>query len=103
MSRWLGRRAPREHDLLSGVDADLVQANRRRAALSWYFFAAPFLMVVLQAVITFTGPWRLIALGLTCLFFLCGVGLGHWSYSERAFLNKPEPEEPAKLFRPFRQ
>ena len=99
MSRWLRRRQQRERDLRSGVDADLVQANRRRGAFSLYFFAAAFLMVMLQTIIKFTAPWHLIALGLTCLFFLCGAGLGHWTYSERAFLSKPEPEEPPKLFK----
>jgi hypothetical protein len=59
---------------MSSIDADLVEANRRPAALSLYFFAATFLVVVLQPIIRLTGPWRLIALGLTCLFFRWGLG-----------------------------
>jgi hypothetical protein len=99
MAGWPSHWQQRQRDLQNGVDADLLQANRGRRKLSWYFFALVFLLIGVQAIVKPTGTWRGILVALCVVSLVCAVGLAHWARAESAFLSKPDLEKPPSLFK----
>jgi hypothetical protein len=82
-----------------GVDADLVHANRRRWKLCAFLFGLAFLSLGILAVAKFEGTLSQIAVAITMVLFFGAMILGHWARSWDAFLNKPDPKEPPRLWR----
>jgi len=84
---------------MRGVDADLVVANRRRFRLCWTLFGCTFLQGGIRALLQLSGLWDTIALTVTTVFFVAGVLVGQWARAESAFLSKPKPDEPTRLWK----
>jgi len=96
---WLHRWRQRELDLRQGVDADLVRANRRRWKLCAWLFGLSFLCIGILAVAKFQGIMNQIAVAITVGLFVGAMILGHWARSWDAFLDRPDPKEPPRLWR----
>jgi hypothetical protein len=99
MLRWLERRWQRQRELQQGVDADLVRDNRRRWKLTGCLFACGFALLGIQSLVTLRGSWHDAAVVVTLFFFGAGLVLGQWSRAEQAFLDRPDPKEPPKLWK----
>jgi len=92
----------RQRDLQSGVDADLVAATQRRSNFGWkLLLAGAGILGLLWIISHFAHPrWldnALLTLGL--IAWLGGLAILKLSSQEKAFLNKPDPEEPPRLDR----
>jgi hypothetical protein len=96
---WFHRWRQRERDLEQGVDADLVLANRRRWKLCAWLFGISFLSLGIRALAKFQGTLNKIATAIAVLLFFSAMILGHWARSWDAFLGKPDPKEPPRLWR----
>jgi hypothetical protein len=96
---WFERRRQRARELRQGVDADLVRANRRRRQLTAALYACCFLLIGIQTKLKFVGFWRHLVVGATIASFLGGFVSGLWARQESAFLNRPDPEDPPKLWK----
>ncbi len=95
----LRRFEERQRALGRGVDADLVQANRKRWKQSLSLFAICFLLIALQAAVKLSGVFHHLVLGLTVLSFSVAIVLATWARQEAAFLDRPEPKEPPSLWK----
>jgi hypothetical protein len=99
MWRWFERARQRQQELRQGVDADLVRVNRRR----WKFFAVLlgcFLALTwFQGKVKLVGFWQHVAWGATAVCLLGCFVLGFWAREESAFLSRPGPEEPPRLWK----
>lgn len=99
MWELLARWHQRGRALDQGVDADLVRTNRRRWRACLYFFGCFFALGGLQSVLKLSGMLDRIAIALTIVCFISGMILGQWARAESAFLNKPDPKEPPRLWK----
>ena len=68
MHDWMERYLQRQRDLERGVDADRVQANRRKRRLSNWSFACGCLLLGVAYFLKLPNPWRSIALTLAAIF-----------------------------------
>ena len=98
MSGWLQRWCQRQRDLSQGVDSDLVRDNRRRYKLSVGLLGLGILLILFGAKVHSPSTLRWILVGIAAMSFLAGSFLAHWAQQEAAFLSKPDPEEPPKIF-----
>jgi hypothetical protein len=99
MWNWLKRREERQRDLERGVDADLVRDNVKLSRLSLSAWLVGCVLVLsanylplpkwAQGIITFVG-FGLVATGLV---------FEKWARAEKVFLDKPDPEEPPRMFK----
>lgn len=99
MWNWLKRQEERQRDLERGVDADLVRDNEKRSRLSlcaWLIGCA----LVLAANYLPVPKWAQVAIRFVGFGLLVGGYVSsRWARREKAFLDKPDPEEPPRLFR----
>ncbi|MGB0034816.1 MAG: hypothetical protein WBP79_05005 [Candidatus Acidiferrales bacterium] len=92
------RRKERQRELASGVDADLVRANKRRTWLSWGLIALAIALYLLTSLFQMSGmPYRIMA-GAAAVSLVTGGLLARWAAQEKAFLDKPDPEGPPSMF-----
>ncbi len=96
---WLYRWRQRDRDLQQGVDADLVHANQRRWKICAGLFGLCFLLLGIQSVVKFQGTLHQITVAVTVAAIFGAIILGNWARSWDAFLNKPDPKEPPRLWR----
>jgi len=89
----------RQRDLERGVDADLVRDNRRRWSHALILWLAGTLLFVVERYLPIPGWAQLSVRFAAFACIILGVFLSKWSSQERAFLNKPDPKEPPKLFK----
>jgi fatty acid desaturase len=102
MLRYLSRQMQRSRDLASGVDADLVASNRRRFRVGWISFLIFLAFLgLMHALDHFAHPhWLEVALFIPCAAaFLVALFALKIASAEKAFLDKPDPEEPPRLDR----
>lgn len=99
MSSWFERWPQRQRDLRQGVDADLVRDNRNRYRLAFGLIGFGFLLGLLDAKIQIPGTLRLIVVGMAIASAVAGFSLAAWARQEGAFLSKPDPEEPPRIFK----
>lgn len=100
MLHWFERRRQRQRELRQGVDADLVRANRKRWKLAGALLACFFLLTIVQDKFKFLGAWHHIVTGAEAITLIGGFALAFWARGESAFLDRPEPEEPPRLWKP---
>jgi hypothetical protein len=98
MNSWLQRWYQRHRDLSLGVDSDLVRDNRRRYKLSFGLLSVGMLLILLGTKLHSPSTVRWILVGIAAVSFLAGSFLAHWAQQEAAFLRKPAPEEPPRIF-----
>ncbi|MGB7120665.1 MAG: hypothetical protein WBE02_13120 [Bradyrhizobium sp.] len=99
MSSWLERWCKRESDLAQGADADLVRDNRNRYKFAFGLIGIGFLLGLLYSNIQIPNTLRSIVLGVALVSVIGGFLLAAWARQEEAFLNKPDSEEPPRIFR----
>src|SRR5580704_13149102 len=100
MSSIFDRWRQRQSDLRRGGDADLIHTNRNRYRLTFVLlgFGLSLSLLTAKVHIPKTLRWVLICTGIVSL--IVGFLFGLWARSESAFLNKPDPVEPPRIFRP---
>ena len=84
------------------MDADLVASNRRRFRVGWTSFLIFLaLLGLMHALDHFAHPhWIEVALTIPCMAALVvAVFALRIASAEKAFLDKPDPEEPPRLDR----
>jgi hypothetical protein len=99
MSGWFERWHQRQRDLAQGGDADLVRGNSNRSRFAVGLIGLGFLIGLLDANIRIPGMLRVIVVGTAILTIIAGFLLALWARQERAFLSKPDVEEPPKIFK----
>jgi len=99
MSSWFERWRQRQRDLTQGVDADLIRDNRNRYRLAFGLIGFGFLLGLLDARIRIPSMVRLIVVGMAGASLIAGFLLAAWARQEAAFLSKPDPEEPPRIFK----
>ena len=99
MWNWIHRWQQRQRDLQQGVDADLVQSNRRRWKLCACLFGLAFASFGLQASVKFTGFLNQIAVGITMLLFVAAMLMCNWARAWGEFLDRADPKEAPKLWK----
>ncbi len=99
MLEWFGRYLRRQRDLARGVDADLVQGNRRKFRLASSFFGLASLLSVIDRVARPHGLIQEVFFWLIGVLFLGSAFVGRWAWQERVFLVKPDPKKPPSLFK----
>jgi hypothetical protein len=96
---WLERWRQRQDLLSHGVDADLIRDNQKRYRLAFGLLGFGFLLGVLLSKVRLAETVRLIVSVIAGACFLVGFVLAAWAKQEATFLNKPDPEEPPKIFK----
>lgn len=99
MAGWLARWEKRRQELAEGVDADLMQANRRKFRVAYSLFGAALAVFLLREKIDLPS---ILEKGLAvggAASGCAGLVLMRWAQAERNFLTKPDPEGPPEIFR----
>ncbi len=96
---WFARYWRRHQDLAAGVDADLVLVNRKRFLLGLGLFCFGVLVLMGTAAAHLAGAARVVTLSVGVASWILGVVVLHWASRERCWLQKPDPEEPPRIFK----
>jgi hypothetical protein len=99
MNSWFERRRRRRRNLAHGADADLVRDNRRRYRLAFGLLGLGTLLWFFGAEISVLGVLHSIVVALGMVSFVAGLFLAAWAQQVDAFLSKPDPEEPPRIFK----
>jgi quinol-cytochrome oxidoreductase complex cytochrome b subunit len=99
MLEWLRRQRQRQIDLDRGVDADLVQANRRRWKLTAVLFVLAFISMGVLAAGRFSGLLNQVCIVITLVLFFSAMILGNVARAWDGFLGKPDAKEPPRLWK----
>ena len=99
MWNWLERQEQRERDLERGVDADLVRDNRRRRKLALWSFGLLAMLVTLDRLFQLRGWWHELVFIAVMVCLISGFVALRWAAAESAFLHRPDPKEPPRLFK----
>jgi hypothetical protein len=95
---WVERYQKRRRELAEGVDADLVQANRRRFRAAFGLVCIAVVLVLLDAKLRLPDlPSVVLRIG-ALISGVVGIVLGKWAQAEREFLTRPDPEHPPEIF-----
>ena len=96
---WIRRQAQRDQDLQSGVDADLIQDNRRRFRLALLLIGFAVFLTLVDRVLQPQGWLRNVVVWIAGGCAIAGfIGL-RWAFAESSFLHNPDPKEPPSLFK----
>jgi hypothetical protein len=96
---WLLRWQRRRFDLARGVDADLMQENKRRFSRTIVLFGGAGLFLLIDWRFTPSNPWHLVLTSLAILCFAAGVVSAQIAMAYDRFLRKPDSEEPPSIFK----
>jgi len=96
---WGERWRERQYQLAQGVDANLVRGNHQRFRLAFGLLVFAFLLGILASKFHLPSTLRFIIGLIVIAAFLVGFVLAEWARQEAAFLSKPDPEEPPKIFK----
>lgn len=99
MWSWIERRIERQRELDRGVDADLVRGNRRRQMLALWSFGFLGMLVTLDRLLHLRGWFHELVFIVAMVFLVLGFVASRWASKESAFLNRPDPKEPPRLFK----
>jgi hypothetical protein len=99
MNQWFDRWQQRRSELQHGADADLLRDNRKRWIRGFWLLGFGFALLGVQALFQLSGLWHNIAVGLTMTVFAVGLFLWSWARAESAFLNRPSPKQPPRLWK----
>jgi hypothetical protein len=98
MSSWWQRWERRQNELAQGVDADLVRDNRRRYRLALGLLGFGFLLNLLMAKM-YSGMLYDVVFAASLLCYIGGFIALRWAAAERAFLSRPDREDPPRILR----
>jgi hypothetical protein len=99
MNNWFERWIQRQSHLAQGADGDLVRDNRNRYRLAFGLIGFGFLLGLLDTKIQIPRALHLIAVGISVVSLITGALLAAWARQEAAFLSRPDPEEPPRIFK----
>jgi hypothetical protein len=86
---WFSRWRERQKELAAGVDADLIEENRKRRNLALALLVCALLLVAIQATMKLSGMASEIAVALTITCFLGSFVLGRWGGPNTSFCTAP--------------
>ena len=89
----------RQRELDRGVDADLVDDNRRRFWLALVLLAVGFLLAWLGVRIGFSHILRVIVVGTGVVSLIVGSLMAGWARWEWNFLHQANPEDPPSIIK----
>lgn len=96
---WWERWTERHSQLAQGVDADLVRANHHRFRWAFGLLVFAFLLGIVVSKLHLPSTLRFIVDAIVIVAFLVGFVLAAWSRQEAAFLSRPDPQGPPKMFK----
>jgi hypothetical protein len=96
---WWDRWRQRQNQLAQGVDADLVFENQRRYRFAFGLLAFGFALGLVGSKIDRQVALRIVVSVIATVCGVAGFALLAWSRHEAAFLSKPDPEEPPRIFK----
>jgi hypothetical protein len=99
MHSWIDRWRKRQRELAKGVDADLIQANRRRSRLAFGVFVVGFFLLLIDAKLHLPTVLRTVLRTGAVVCLLVGVLVGKWVQAEHLFLTRPDSEGPPEIFK----
>jgi len=99
MGSWFQRWQRRQSDLAQGVDADLVRDNSNKYKRGFFLLAFAFLLSFVSGKVRFPRPAQIMLESISVASFIAGVLTLMWAGLERTFLDKPEPQEPPRIFK----
>lgn len=99
MLDWFSRYGQRQRDLAAGVDADLVQSNRKKSTIALLLSGAGFFLIGIDHFAKLHGLIHEVFVWLFGLLVFGGLFVGKWAQQERAFLGKSDPRKPPSLFK----
>lgn len=95
----LTRYQQRQRDLASGVDADLVRANKNRWKVCYVLFGASMLLLALRYLTVLPVTLVRIAQYSAAGLLAGAVLVAQWARAEAGFLNRPDPKEPPRIWK----
>lgn len=95
---WAERFQKRQQELAEGVDADLVQANRRRSRVALGLVGIAVVLGLLDAKLRIPSLLSVVLRVGSAISAVIGIVLGKWAHAERTFLTQPDPERPPEIF-----
>ena len=99
MPGWFQRWQQRRQELEEGVDADLVQANRRRFMIGFGLIGLAVLLSLLSAE-PHLASMMVNALRIGAgISGVVGIVIAKWAQFEHSFLTRPDPEGPPEIFK----
>jgi hypothetical protein len=99
MSSWFERWRQRQREIIQGVDADLFSDNDKRYRLGFGLLGLGFVLSLFAVKFHIPSALRMIVRGIASVSFLAGLLLVGWARQQADFLNKPDPEEPPRIFK----
>jgi len=96
---WWDRWRRRQNELAQGVDANLVRENQKRYRFTFGLLTFAFALSLLVSKIHLQVSLRIVVSVVATVCSIAGFALLAWSRQEAAFLSKPEPGEPPKIFK----
>jgi hypothetical protein len=96
---WFERWSRRQDELAQGADTDLVRDNRKRYRLAFSLLGFAILLSLLVSKVDLGKQLRLVMSVVAAGSGVAGLLLLMWARQEQAFLHKPEPEVPPKIFK----
>jgi hypothetical protein len=96
---WWDRWRRRQNQLAQGVDANLVRENQKRYRFAFGLLTFGFALSLLISKTHLQVALRSVVSVVATVCGIAGFALLAWSRQEAAFLSKPEPEEPPKIFK----
>lgn len=99
MAGYLERWWRRQRELREGVDADLLQANRRRFGFALSLLVIGFVLAALAAKLRLSSTLDTIFRVVAAASVGVGCVLVEWARRWRVFLNQPDPDGPPEIFR----
>ena len=99
MPGWLRKSQNRLRELAEGVDADLVQANQKRFKTAFRLLGLAIVLGLVGEGLHLPEVLRTIVRCVTVVFAAVGLLMAKWAQQESAFLSRPDPEGPPKIFK----
>jgi heme A synthase len=99
MSGWLERWRNRQRELADGVDAELVQANRRRFRVAFGLIGLAFVVGLLDARLHLPHVLDVVLRCAAAVAGVVGIVMAKWAQQEDTFLKRPESEGPPTIFK----
>ena len=99
MAGYLERWRRRQRELREGVDADLLQANRRRFRLALSLVGLGLAAIALAGRLRLSSRVDAALRVIAAASVIFGFVLLQWARRERLFLDQPDSEGPPEIFR----
>ena len=96
---WFSRWRERRRELAAGVDADLVEDNRKRWKRVSRLFACGVVLFLIYSKGKLPRPVDQIIFWIGAVCFAAGILLAEWARAEDSFLNTPNRPDPPSIWK----